>query len=242
MKFLRLLFAPAAAEAAAGTGAAAASASSGGAADAAAGAGKAGADGKAGAAGAGDKGSDAAGAKGAEAAAGDKGTGKDGGKAEETAKVVIPDKYDLKFRDNGPLSADMDFDAISARAKALGLSQEAAQTMVVAEEDAILAQSAAWLGELQADKELGGAKFADTQRFAVAGVDALFPKDSEEGALVRAFWNRSGLGNHPAFVRAMARHGRKVSEDSGSGHAASGGSGGEENKPEDRAKRLFPKS
>jgi hypothetical protein len=60
---------------------------------------------------------------------------------------------------------------------------------------------------------LGGANFDHSVQLAQKGVDFLFPKDSEEGAFVREWFNRTGLGNHKAFIRAMSRIGKARSED-----------------------------
>lgn len=73
------------------------------------------------------------------------------------------------------------------------------------------ATQARWMAELKADKDFGGEKLAATAQVGFRAVkqfgDAAFTELLE----------RSGLGNHPAAVRFMARVGRAMADDSLSG-------------------------
>lgn len=129
-------------------------------------------------------------------------------------KAKAPETYTLELPKDGPLQHAADvLPLIAAEAKALGLSQEQAQQMVTVRSAAIAAVSAANLADAQADPEIGGDKFDTTVKHAVAGRDYLFPPDTDEGKAVTAWFDQTGLGNHKTFLRAMARIGKALAED-----------------------------
>jgi hypothetical protein len=143
-------------------------------------------------------------------------------KAADQAKA--PEKYELTLPENGRLEAS-DLEVVAAEAKALGLTQAQAQQLVTTRATALTALSDQFLTDLKADPELGGAHFDTTVKHALAGRDWLFPPGSEEAALVTAWFEKTGLGNHKAFVRALARVGKARAEDrpvSGAGLVSGG--------------------
>lgn len=143
--------------------------------------------------------------------------------AEQPPVATPPEKYEFALE-------GMTVDPALAEAadpilRELGLSNEQANTLMpVAQKimqqtqegvmrqlsDASAAQSKAWLDELNADPELGGAKAAETQHIAARGLDALgFVKDHP----FRKLLTETGLGNHPDMIRTFRAIGDVVGED-----------------------------
>lgn len=148
-----------------------------------------------------------------------------------------PVTYALALPENALLGAE-DLAFAAQEATALGLSQEQAQTLVHARNDALVASAAAFLQDAKADPELGGAKWDETVKFAQAGIAFAFT-NAEERALATGWFNRTGLGNHKVFLRAMARIGKARAEDRATNTSAATGMG-ETAKP--TADVLFPSS
>lgn len=160
---------------------------------------------------------------GTEAEAG-KDTGASGEEGKDAAPVV-PEKYELAGTDGAELDP-VALEAAEPVFKELGLTNDQAQKLIpVAEQFAksigdrlnqqiltsVAAERKAWLEEAKADEEIGGAKWDDTLVTAAKGLDGLgFPK----GSKFRALLDESGLGNHPEMIRAFAKVGRTISEDS----------------------------
>lgn len=67
-----------------------------------------------------------------------------------------------------------------------------------------------WLAETRSDREFGGARLAQTQTRIAAAINAFGGPDAAE---IRALFNETGIGNHPALVRFFARAGSAISED-----------------------------
>lgn len=143
--------------------------------------------------------------------------------AEPAPPPGAPEKYALVLPDGGPFTAAM-LPAIEREARALNLTQEAAQGLLIARIESAKALGTQYLAETKADPEIGGAKFDETVKFAQAGRDWLFPKDSKGAALVVQFFEATGLGNHPEFLRAFARIGRATQEDHPTVSGAAGAS------------------
>jgi hypothetical protein len=78
-------------------------------------------------------------------------------------------------------------------------------------------QGSTWYSELKADKDFGGAKFTKTVADAQKAVLA------HGGPELVAEMNKYGIGNLPALVRAWAKVGAAMAEDSSSVRVASGG-------------------
>lgn len=128
-------------------------------------------------------------------------------------KPVVPEKYDLKLPEKAPF-AEADLVAFGTEAKTLGLTQEQAQRMVTARVEAVQSTAAKYLEDLQGDKDLGGANFERTKALAIAGRDKFFETlPADEKAEVTGWFDRTGLGNHKALVRAFARLGKLIAED-----------------------------
>ncbi len=155
-----------------------------------------------------------------------KADGAEGEEGSEAEAPVVPEKYELKASEGLP---DLDPEALALAEpvfKELGLTNDQAQQLIpVAEKFAasitdklnqqILAgvaeQRAAWLAEAKADPEIGGNKWDDS---LVAASKALDTLGFTKGTPFRAMLDESGLGNHPEMIRAWAKVGRAVSEDS----------------------------
>lgn len=157
-------------------------------------------------------------------------------KSEE--KPAVPEKYEFK----APEGMTLDEAAVQAFepvAKELGLTQDAAQKLVdlyasqkaadaKALADGWALQGKTWSDEVKADKEFGGPNFPATMNNANT-VLKQFSTPEEIAAI-----NAMGLGNYPPFVRALARIGKAIGEDSlVKGKAASAAD-------LDPAKVLFP--
>ena len=161
-------------------------------------------------------------------------SGKPDGQQSKDDAPKAPEKYSLTLPDGSPLD-DVDLAQFEAEAKALGLSQDAAQLLVTTLDEVVRATAARYLDELKADKEIGGAKFDETKTLALRGRDVLFPPGSEEADVVSGWFERTGLGNHKVLVRAFARLGRMVAEDNGV--IAKGSESGEK---KSTAQKMYP--
>lgn len=129
----------------------------------------------------------------------------------EGTTPAAPEKYELVLPDDSAhLTAD-DLSFLEAEAKAIGLSTEQAQQMVHAREAQLVATSARFLEDAKADPEIGGAQWDATVKHALAGRDFVF--QGQELEAITSFFDRSGFGNHRFFIRAMARVGRALAED-----------------------------
>lgn len=147
---------------------------------------------------------------------------------------VVPEKYEFALPDGVVLDQDA-ADEFTAVAKDLKLSQDDAKRltnvaiqMQKRQMENHGKQVEAWIGELKADKELGGEKL--TENLGVAR-KALETFGSQELYQILA---TTGFESHPAVVRAFYKIGRAISEDRFvKGSPPSG------NEP-DMAKRMFP--
>jgi hypothetical protein len=142
-------------------------------------------------------------------AEGDSGTEGDGAKPKAD---TVPEEYDLTLPEGSPF-AEADLVGFAAEAKAMGLTNDAAQAMVKARAEQIAQAADRYLTELKADPDMGGDKLEATVAIAAKGRDVLFPPGSEEADLINDWFERTGLGNHKLLVRAFARLGRMVAED-----------------------------
>lgn len=132
---------------------------------------------------------------------------------DQTATPKVPEKYELKLPEGATLT-DADVKLFEVEAKTLGLTQPQAQKLVDERVQMVRDTSARFLDELKADKDLGGANFERTKGLAEQGRDAfLLGLPEAERVEILDWFNRSGLGNHKALVRAFARLGKLVAED-----------------------------
>ncbi len=146
--------------------------------------------------------------------------GKDGAGAKAPE---APASYTLK-RPEDELFTETDIKRYESTAKTLKLSNDQAQALVDA--DAAYADELreALLTDLKADKDLGGAKLDSSVADAQKGLQAFLKGSPEdESAVVKAMLERTGYGNHKALVRAFARLGRMMREDSPDGGKGGGG-------------------
>lgn len=132
-------------------------------------------------------------------------------------KPVVPEKYELKKPD-GSLLGDKAVETISSYAKEKGLSNEQAQSLLERESSAVKSffeeqqtkhnqQVDAWVGEVKADKEIGGEGYKQNVELA-SRVIKRFGSES----LVKQL-NETGFGNHPELVRVFARIGKSMTSD-----------------------------
>lgn len=141
-----------------------------------------------------------------------------GDSAQETKPApVVPENYEFK----APEGMELDTAAVEAftpLAKELGLTNEQAQKIadlyagqmgrVMAQvQEAQATQEAAWVGEVKADPEIGGAKLEGNLSVAAKAIDAFGGADLRQALTV------TGAGNHPAVVRAFVKIGKAISED-----------------------------
>lgn len=138
------------------------------------------------------------------------------------AKVVpagVPDKYEFK----APEGFEDRFDAAAAaavekEARALGLTQEAAQSYLnamaeraknedTARETAWKTTQEGWISEVKADPKLGGTNFDKTQ----SQLKAVIEKFGDQAA--KDFFDTTGAGNHPALCRMLAGIGAAMEQD-----------------------------
>jgi hypothetical protein len=122
-----------------------------------------------------------------------------------------------------------------ATAKGLGLSQEAAQSLVALQskmfakqQEAIANTRAQWAEASKTDKEFGGPALAENLSVAKKALDTF------ASPALRSLLNDSGLGNHPEVIRHFISIGKSISED---GRIVAGTKA---TAPMDPAKRLFP--
>lgn len=140
-------------------------------------------------------------------------TDKDADKADVTYDLKVPEGYEF---------AEGELEAITEKAKELGLSNEQAQSLVEMKADwSVKAQDEAeanlgklaesWADEVRADKEFGGDKFDESLQDVKRAMDS-FADDQLKTAL-----EETGFGNHPQLFRFVARIGKALRED---GHVA----------------------
>lgn len=138
-------------------------------------------------------------------------------KAVETAKQVVPEKYDLKLTE-GSLLKPADLDKIASYAKERGLSNEAAQELTHREDQAVrsfaesqrqqlLSKSQEWMKASESDAEIGGVEFKRNVELAKRVVSR-FGSESLNKTL-----NETGLGNHPELVKLLFKIGKSMSAD-----------------------------
>ncbi|WP_225182159.1 peptidase [Pectobacterium aroidearum] len=150
-------------------------------------------------------------------------------KQEEKKPEGAPEKYEFKAAEGQTLDADA-LAVFEPLAKELGLSQENAQKVVDAYASKILPQIQqqqlanwqktveGWAETVKADKEIGGDKLTANIGKAQQAM-MQFGGDELKQAL-----EETGLGNHPALVKAFVKIGHAMSEDKMLG----GGSDGEQ--------------
>lgn len=150
-----------------------------------------------------------------------KGTAEDNKPAEGTKPDAkpegAPEKYEFKFpegikADEGVLT---EFTGI---AKELNLTQDQAQKLVDLQTKHVAASAKAlqdgwaktvsdWADKAKADPVIGGEKFAENLSIAKAAIKAFGDEEFEE------MFNATGVGSHPAFIRAFHKIGKLMQDD-----------------------------
>lgn len=153
--------------------------------------------------------------------------------AVKAALPGVPEKYELTLPEKALITAD-DLVGIASIAKQLALPQDRAGTLVTvldahakavaaAQQKSLTDTVAKWGTEAAADEELGGkdgSKIAAT----TAVTDKFMTKFGTPE--LKEFLSKSGLGNHPALIRAFLRAGNAMKDDTIVITKDGGGSGG----------------
>lgn len=139
----------------------------------------------------------------------------DDGKKEDAKPEGAPDEY-ADF--SSPEGVELDTEVLGdlkTLAKEMNLPQAQAQKIVdlgvklqQKQADAWQAQMEKWVGEVKADKDIGGEKLAENLGIARKAIDSFGPPELKE------LLNSSGLGNHPVLIKTFLNIGKAISEDS----------------------------
>ncbi|MCH9836412.1 hypothetical protein K0U83_12155 [bacterium] len=136
-----------------------------------------------------------------------------------------PEKYEFKPTPGIALT-DTTLESFAAEAKALNLPQDKAQALLDSiapqlakqQVDTFKATVQGWQDATKADPEIGGDKLPQNLAHAQKAAETYF--DADFNKLLKD----SGLGNHPAMVRGLAKIGRTLASDTfipgGSGDAS----------------------
>jgi hypothetical protein len=143
----------------------------------------------------------------------------------KAAEPQVPETYELKMPEG--MTADKDaVDAFTAIAKDHKLTNEQAQkftdiavAMRQRDVEAHAKQVADWLEQTKTDKEFGGDKLEENLGISRKAMDTFGSPE------LKQLLDSSGLGNHPAVVRAFFKAGKAISEDRFVTGAQGGGSG-----------------
>lgn len=159
-------------------------------------------------------------------------------KTEEAKPQGAPEAYEFTMPEGFELNQEVSGE-FEAYARELNLPQDKAQAVV--DMGVKLMQSAAakqaeafaqtqkeWRDAVVNDKELGGAALAENLSYAAKVLDTFAPD-------LRAVLDQTGLGNHPAFVKAFVKIGKAISED-----RLVGGAQQTPGAAQDPAAKLFP--
>jgi hypothetical protein len=140
------------------------------------------------------------------------------GNEEQATAPEVPETYELKLPDDALLGEDH-LAQVTDYAKELGLSNEQAQALLERDNQHLTAyrdaqlqafetEKASWVEAIKADQEIGGQHFDQSVELARRAL-AKFAAPEFATAL-----NETGFGNHPELVRAFARIGKAMAEDS----------------------------
>lgn len=137
------------------------------------------------------------------------------------ATPPVPTDYTLALPENSPLTKE-DLDARAKSAKERGLTKDQAEAELKTENDVAVrtmarfqekqtadtkAAQTLWVETIKADPELGGDRYNQTVVEASRAFKATASPELQK--IIRD----SGLGNHPEYVRQMAKFGRMMGED-----------------------------
>lgn len=150
--------------------------------------------------------------------------------APEAYEFAMPEGFELNKEVSGEFEA---------YARELNLPQDKAQAVVdmgvklmqsaqAKQAEAFAQTQQQWRDQVVNDKELGGAALAENLSYAAKVLDTYAPD-------LRAVLDETGLGNHPAFVKAFVKIGKAISED-----RLVGGAQQTPGAAQDPAAKLFP--
>lgn len=139
--------------------------------------------------------------------------GEEGSKDDESEK----EDYSLEKPENSLLS-EADMERIESYSKDQGLSKEAAEMLVEQNNSAIESFQKrtvethremvdTWAKQCATDKEIGGDNYAESVELAKRAVDRWGTEEFKKNL------SDSGYGNHPEVVRAFARIGKAMADD-----------------------------
>lgn len=157
-------------------------------------------------------------------ATGEQQQGAQGQQAQQQAaaqQATAPERYDLRLPEQSPLD-QTDVEAITTMAKAKGLTNEQAQAALTEMHSTLSAQHTTFRTELAADTEVGGAQLEATQLQAKRFMDRFLPEHEPDGRRLREAINKSGYGNWVPLIKMLARAGKAMGEDHGTGAAQQG--------------------
>ena len=134
----------------------------------------------------------------------------------KTEAAAAPEKYDFAMPEGFELNQEVAGE-FEAYARELNLPQDKAQAVVdmgvrlmqsqQAQQAALVQQTQEqWRNEVVNDKEIGGQALAENLSYAAKVLDTFAPD-------LRGVLDETGLGNHPAFVKAFVKIGKAISED-----------------------------
>lgn len=153
--------------------------------------------------------------------------------ATKATEPQVPESYELQMPDGIELDK-ASADEFTTIAKELKLDQAAAQKLAdIAAKQAQRQVEAhtrlveSWVEQVKADKEIGGDKFDENLGIARKALDTFGTPE------LRDVLNASGLGNHPAVIKAFIKAGKAISED----RFVTGSPKGADT---DMAKKMFP--
>ena len=129
---------------------------------------------------------------------------------------AAPEKYDFAMPEGFDLNQEVAGE-FEAYARELNLPQDKAQSVVdmgvkllqsaqAQQAEAYQQTQEQWRNEVVNDKEIGGQALAENLSYAAKVLDTFAPD-------LRGVLDETGLGNHPAFVKAFVKIGKAISED-----------------------------
>lgn len=141
----------------------------------------------------------------------------------DASKVEIPEAYEIKVSEGYELLPEV-METITPLFKKHNISREGAQELAEAHMEIMRKQAASaeqfrsnlikgWVDEIKKDPEFGGAKFDENMALARRGLRAISPPGEGKSAL-NELLEMSGMGNNPEIIKAFARVGKLVKEDS----------------------------
>lgn len=142
----------------------------------------------------------------------------DAGQQSAAPAEVVYGEFDMsQYAEGMGLDATL-LDELTALTKAKGLPQEAVQELInfdarrtaairEAAQQQVLEMAKAWEQQTRSDAEIGGDKLTATLADAAKARDMFAPEGFKE------LMDQTGLGNHPAMIKLLARIGKAVSED-----------------------------